>query len=301
MKLRFSRSSLNLIIFACIILIGWASIDKNHSPEQASITLPPLGELQVKTWSSHEDIRVVWHTRLDTPFNIRIRGDAHNLPSSKVEAISTSELAISWQADYWQWDIELGDDFELGLPHLSQQLNTFPSSLKNQPATIILQGPWSGGIARLTSARIINSLKLKPLSHANTRSANQYACPWQPVSAQFWLQDQLSSLNNSRADIDNKVWKLSHWPTLAAINEQSLQVWKHTFVQQWQLDWRNPVTQFDMLADLAYYRLPKNYLLQGYWGINALDVSQLEDYLAQCLASRQKIQVAQHGEKEKQQ
>jgi hypothetical protein len=231
---------------------------------------------------------VVWHTRLDTPFNIRIRGDAHNLPSSKVEAISTSELAISWQADYWQWDIELGDDFELGLPHLSQQLNTFPSSLKNQPATIILQGPWSGGIARLTSARIINSLKLKPLSHANTRSANQYACPWQPVSAQFWLQDQLSSLNNSRADIDNKVWKLSHWPTLAAINEQSLQVWKHTFVQQWQLDWRNPVTQFDMLADLAYYRLPKNYLLQGYWGINALDVSQLEDYLAQCLASRQK-------------
>jgi hypothetical protein len=72
-------------------------------------------------------------------------------------------------------------------------------------------------------------------------------------------------------------------------------------VQQWQLDWRNPVTQFDMLADLAYYRLPKNYLLQGYWGINALDVSQLEDYLAQCLASRQKIQVAQHGEKEKQQ
>ena len=34
----------------------------------------------------------------------------------------------------------------------------------------------------------------------------------------------------------------------------------------------------------AYYRLPENYLLQGYWGINALGIHQLDKYLAQCQA-----------------
>jgi hypothetical protein len=297
MNLRFSRSSLNLIIFACIILIGWASIDKSRTMEEpitASITLPALSKLQTQTWSSHEGIHVIWQTRLDTGFNIRIRGATHKKSSTDIDATENHKLALSWQEDYWQWDIELGNDFELGLSHLNQQLNEFPTSLKNQSATIILQGPWSGDIARLTSARIIKSLKLKPLSHTATRIANQYSCPWQPVSAQFWLQDQLSSPNISRADIGNKVWGLSQWPTLATINEQSLQVWKQTFVQQWQLDWQNPAMQFDMLADLAYYRLPQNYLLQGYWGINALDVKQLEDYLAQCQMSEQEQHVSQH-------
>jgi hypothetical protein len=60
MKLRFSRSTLNLIIFTCIILIGWASIDKNRTddaPKTEIIELPPLTELQHQSWFSHEGIR----------------------------------------------------------------------------------------------------------------------------------------------------------------------------------------------------------------------------------------------------
>jgi hypothetical protein len=300
MNLRFSRSSLNLIIFICIILIGWASIDANIDKQRSqdsltaeAIDLPALSELHRQSWSSHEGIQVIWQTRLDTDFQIRVRGQ---LPEQgSMETTINSHLIdsgfISWQQDHWQWDINMGNDFELGLKKLSQQINDFPSPLKGQPGTIILQGPWSADIARLISARLIKSLILKPLnSFADSSTMNKterasaeiYLCPWQPVSAQYWLQDQLSSAHQSRANIDAKQWLVSPWPKLPPINEQSLRIWKQTFVQQWLLNWQNPATQFDILSDLAYYRLPQNYLLQGYWGINTLDVEQLDLYLSQC-------------------
>ncbi|OUS41360.1 hypothetical protein A9R00_01310, partial [Oleispira antarctica] len=93
----------------------------------------------------------------------------------------------------------------------------------------------------------------------------------------------------SHADINSKRWLLAEWPQFAPISPQSLEAWKQTFVQQWQLNWQNPATQFDMLADLAYYRLPENYLLQGYWGINTLGIHQLEKYLVQCQVSHRSI------------
>ena len=313
MKLRFSRSSLNLIIFTCIILIGWASIDANtdkrhteSSREDELIALPALDKLQQQTWSSREGIRVIWQTRLDTDFLIRIRGQIPEQNSNDMVNNSLDSSVISWQQGYWQWDINIGEDFELGLAKLNQQIKDFPSALKGQPATILLQGPWSTDIARLSSARLIKSLELKPLTSLIAKSNNSietHICPWQPVSAQYWLQDQLTNPHASRANIDTKQWWISEWPELAPINQQSLQVWKQTFAQQWQLNWQNPATQFDILADLAYYRLPQNYLLEGYWGINTLDVKQLENYLAKCLMSEQIEQLGSipDGKKEKQQ
>jgi len=305
MKLRFSRSSLNIIIFICIILVGWASIDKNRTADAntiQTIDLLPLGELKDQVWTSHEGIKVVWQTRLDTDFQIRIRGHRQVEVSSVPANNDINSTLISWQDDYWQWDINMGTDFELGLSKLSQRINDFPPSLKGQPVAIILQGPWGADIARLTSARMIKSLGLKPLETStqvaiqNTDSQtaiSSHSCPWQPVSAQYWLQDQLSNANQSRANINKKQWRVSHWPTLAPINENSLYAWKQTFVQQWQLNWQDPATQFDILADLAYYRLPQNYLLQGYWGINALDVKQLENYLSQCQAAEQTLHASE--------
>ena len=294
MKLRFSRSSLNLIIFICIALIGWASIDKNKilddlgsdsNHAERILELAQLEPLNQQSWTSQEGIQVIWQSRLDTDFLIRVRG------SKMAGTPSINNHQISWQADYWQWDLNLGAEFELGLAKLSQQIRDFPNTLKGQPATIVLQGPWSTDIARLTSARIIKSLQLKPLNTITTTSdpIESDFCPWQPVSAQFWLQDQLSNARLSYADINNKRWLLTVWPQFAPISPQSLHAWKQTFVQQWQLNWQNPATQFDMLTDLAYYRLPENYLLQGYWGINALSIHQLEKYLAQCQASHRSI------------
>ena len=293
MKLRFSRTSLNLIIFTCIILIGWASIDKNQSSDDLDsdekyvtydIELAQLEPLNQQSWTSQESIQVIWQSRLDTDFLIRVRG----VRTGQHGTINNT--LISWQQDYWQWDLNLGADFELGLAKLSQQIDSFPLSLKNLPATIILQGPWSPDIARLTSARLIKSLQLKPLDTSIKNLASEsHTCPWQPVSAQFWLQDQLSNPRLSHADTQNKRWLVAEWPQLAPATPQSLQAWKQTFVKQWQLKWQKPTTQFDMLADLAYYRLPENYLLQGYWGINALDIHQLEKYLAQCQASHRSI------------
>jgi hypothetical protein len=316
MKLRFSRSSLNLIIFICIIIIGWASIDANDKKKRTTdtltaqtIDLAALSQLKQQAWSSHEGVEVIWQTRLNTDFQIRIRGQRNNATVS--QPFETS--LISWQDNYWQWDINLGENFELSLSKLSQLIHDFPVSLKGQPATIILQGPWSASIARLTSARLIKSLELKPLAlHTKTNTkmnltnhtgAKIYSCPWQPVSAQYWLQDQLGNPQQSRPDILNKQWWVSPWPKLAPISEQSLRIWKQTFVQQWQLNWQSPATQFDILADLAYYRLPQNYLLAGYWGINALDVAQLETYLTQCLMSEQAehLGTTTHGEEKKQQ
>lgn len=304
MNLRFSRSSLNLIIFACIILIGWASIDKNrtHSTEltQASeqqaitdITLPALTELQYKTWSSREGVDVVWQTRLDTHFRIRLRGQLN--AKQPINNISDPKNTINWHPHYWQWDISLGADFEQGLPTLATKLKDFPVGLKQANAVIILQGPWGNDIAKLTSARIIKSLNLQPLEDdlraSPTKETDKAViCPWQPVSAQFWLRDQLLDKHQSQPSNKNKHWYIDKWPQLPAITPSSLQIWKHTFVQQWQSSWPNSTMQFDILADLAYYRLPQNYLLQGYWGINALNVRQLEEYLAQCSAPEPTIE-----------
>jgi len=297
MKLRFSRSSLNLIIFLCIALIGWASIDKNKTLDELdsdanhvgrTLELAQLEPLNQQSWTSQEGVQVIWQARLDTDFLIRVRG------AKMTNTPSVNNPHVSWQPDYWQWDLNLGADFELGLSKLSQQITDFPNTLKGQSATIVLQGPWSADIARLTSARLIKSLQLKSLNTLTSDTAAvitsaSRSCPWQPVSAQFWLQDQLSNTRLSHADINSKRWLLAEWPQFAPISPQSLEAWKQTFVQQWQLNWLNPATQFDMLADLAYYRLPENYLLQGYWGINTLGIHQLEKYLVQCQVSHRSI------------
>lgn len=300
MNLRFSRSTLNLIIFTCIILIGWASIDKNQkineliSATDASdsmnstdenqypdIELGYLDPLHKQSWTSQEGIQVIWQSRLDTNFLVRVRGNR----TAENPAIDSPH--ISWQPGYWQWNVNLGTDFEKGLHALSTQLSIFPQSLKGQAGTIILQGPWSANIARLSSARIIKDLKLTALTDMKAEAV--FNCPWQPVSAQFWLQDQLLRPELSQPNMTKKSWQIQQWPVLSIINSASLEAWKQTFIKQWQLNWQNPTTQFDMLADLAYYRLPENYLLQGYWGINALDTRQLEIYLAECQASSRQI------------
>lgn len=292
MNLRFSRSSLNLIIFACIILIGWASIEKNRSleavdqPELAQkIELPKLTDLNYGFWTSQENIRVFWQSRLDTDFQIRVRGE---YPSHIQQSRISDAASIDWQPGYWQWDLNLGANFETGIASLSNHLKSFPNDLKHQKAVLIMQGPWSKDIAKLTGAKIITSLQLKSKDDSTILkgdiTSSTRLCPWQPVSAQFWLQDQLANKNLSQPDMKQKHWKITQWPQLPSITPTSLRIWKQTFVKQWQLNWQNPSMQFDILADLAYYRLPQNYLLQGYWGIDNLDTAQLEAYLSQCKA-----------------
>lgn len=287
MKLRFSRSSLNVIIFTCIILIGWASIDKKRDVDDSAssahtasriLDLPQLEPLNQQSWTSQEGIHIIWQSRLDTDYLIRVRGRR----ASDIAAVNNHN--ISWQPDYWQWEINLGSDFESGLQVFRQQVKNFPIALQGQAASIILQGPWSPDIARLTSARLIKDLHLKPLSHAKQIASRQdrHDCPWQPVSAQFWLQDQLPHRNQSQPNMANKTWELQQFPKLSPITAAAIHSWKQVFIQQWQTNWPKPQKQFDMLSDLAYYRLPANYLLQGYWQINELTPAALEHYLAQC-------------------
>lgn len=287
MKLRFSRSSLNVIIFTCIILIGWASIDKKRDVDDSAspahtasriLELPQLEPLHQQSWTSQEGIHIIWQSRLDTDYLIRVRGRR----ASDIAAVNNHH--ISWQPDYWQWEINLGADFESGLQVFRQQVKDFPTALKGQAASIILQGPWSTGIARLTSARLIKDLHLKPLSHTQQIASrkDRLYCPWQPVSAQFWLQDQLLHRNQSQPNMATKTWQLQQLPKLSPITAAAIHSWKQVFIQQWQANWPKPQKQFDMLSDLAYYRLPANYLLQGYWQINELTPAALEHYLAQC-------------------
>jgi hypothetical protein len=288
MKLRFSRSTLNLIIFTCIILIGWASIDKNRQKDNlnsafplrqsyAEIELKPLDSLNLQAWTSQEGVSVAWQSRLDTDFLIRVRAKrANSLPS-------IDNNHINWQPNYWQWEINLGSDLEAGLLQLHEQLQKFPAALKNQQGSIVLQGPWSATMARLTSARIIKDLSLLELTDLGSDQQNKtHYCPWQPVTAQFWLQDQLTKPSLSQPHMDKKAWGVDQLPEFSDITASSLESWKQVFIQQWQADWIKPKMQFDMLSDLAYYRLPANYLLQGYWQVNELTPAVLEEYLTQC-------------------
>jgi hypothetical protein len=119
MNLRFSRSSLNLIIFTCIILIGWASINENRKIDEfisgsatssdsqpyPNIELAALDALHQQAWVSQEGIQVIWQSRLDTEFLVRVRG-------ARTETRSLIDNPhVSWQPGYWQWDINLGTDF----------------------------------------------------------------------------------------------------------------------------------------------------------------------------------------------
>jgi hypothetical protein len=286
MKLRFSRTSLNLIIFTCIVLIGWASINQNNTVDELNsevidaispLELANLEPLNQQSWTSQEGIQVIWQSRLDTNFLIQVRGTRTN----KTPSIDTNN--ISWQPVYWQWNLNLGTDFEKAIEAFSQQLKDFPPALKGKSGSIVLQGPWSPEIARLTSARIIKDLALKPMNEASAiAKTNAHHCPWQPISAQFWLQDQLTQPGLSQPNMASKTWRIKQLPALSTITASSLHSWKQVFAQQWQASWVKPQKQFDILSDLAYYRLPANYLLQGYWQINELTPAVLEDYLAQC-------------------
>ena len=75
MKLRFSRSSLNLIIFTCIILIGWASIDANINKQHTEdsrkteiIVLPALSELQQRAASDNNGLQQQAASMLEQAF-----------------------------------------------------------------------------------------------------------------------------------------------------------------------------------------------------------------------------------------
>ena len=290
----FSRSSLHIIILACIGVIAWISIHQGREPageHEIDLELTPLSALHHQHWRSQEGVDVYWQSRLDSVYRLRLLGRQ----SSDLDGpLRPDEIGPS--SGRWQWQLDLGAELKTGLVQLKQALAEH-GELTGRGALIILQGPWSAELARITAARVITDLKLRPLPIGERlrpvmkRDVQSWQCPWQPVSARYWLADQLSQYAQWVPLTLQRRWRLSvttadveHWPQLPQ-DEGSLGIWKRAFINRWQQSWDTPVRQFDMLTELAYYRLPNNYLSQGYWGINRLDLAELNDYLNACQSS----------------
>lgn len=286
--MRFSRSSLNAIILGCIAIIAWISINETDKPAEPLLDVPPLPTLQFSHWLSDEGILAAWqYTNEDYRIRIQLQRH-HNEQSHKTLPLQSYD----WQLDNpASASLSQDDALKQALVWLQDSKQALVSN-KNQYGAITIRGPWPDNLMRMLSARIIKELKLNTndkhqssgLAQSTQPSArlSNHQCPWQPVSAAIWLEQQLPLGQSAQPDVNQQLWAFE-LPQLPAIpNATLLNQWKSNYLLQTRQRITNADIQFDILSRVAYYRLPPEYLDQAYSGINELTTASLAQYLSQC-------------------
>ena len=278
--MRFSRSSLNAIMLGCIAIIAWISINEADKPAEPLLDVTQLPALQFSHWLSDEGILSVWQYA-DDDFHLRIQlqrpdngQSSKGLPPQSYDWRLSNKSAAPLTPD---------DVLKQALTWLEQTKQSL-SANDGQYGAINIRGPWPDNIMRILSARIIKKLKLNTnnqyRSFALAQSTRQ--CPWQPVSAAIWLEQQLPLGQSAQPDVNRQQWTFE-LPQLPATPDAGiLNQWKSNYLQQTQQRTTNADIQFDILSRVAYYRLPPEYLDQAYSGINELTTDSLTLYLSQC-------------------
>jgi len=289
--MRFSRSSLNAIMLGCIAIIAWISINEADKPAEPLLDVPPLPALQFSHWLSDEGILSVWQYA-DDDYHLRIQLQrSGNEQSSK----SLPPQSYDWRlSNNFEAPLTPDEVLKQALIWLQETKQSLPAN-EGQYGAINIRGPWPDTIMRILSARIIKELKLNTnnqyRSSALAQSTQSFtrSCPWQPVSAAIWLEQQLPLGQSAQPDVNQQQWAFE-FPKLPAIPDASiLNQWKSNYLQQTQQRTTNADIQFDILSRVAYYRLPSEYLDQAYSGINELTTDSLALYLSQCQSTEADI------------
>ena len=86
-------------------------------------------------------------------------------------------------------------------------------------------------------------------------------------------------------NVSTKSWDFSIVAQLPeSPSAKNLNNWKQNYLSTTLAHYQDQGNQFDILSQLAYYRLPSSYLDQGYLRINELTTESLALYLSQCTA-----------------
>lgn len=291
--MRFSRSSLNAIMLGCIAIIAWISINEADKPAEPLLDVPQLPALQFSHWLSDEGILSVWQYA-DSDYHLRIQLQR---PDNGQSTKSLTPQSYDWRLNNDSAVPLTPDDvLKHALTWLEQTKQSVPAN-DGQYGTINIRGPWPDNIMRILSARIIKELKLNTQNQISTIASSiqppahpaSRQCPWQPVSAAIWLEQQLPLGQNAQPDVNRQQWTFE-FPQLPATPDATiLNQWKSNYLRQTQQRTTNADIQFDILSRVAYYRLPPEYLDQAYSGINELTTDSLALYLSQCQSTEADI------------
>ena len=245
----FSRTTLNVIIIICLLIISWANLsggDDENTPLEP-LHLPPLADAGWQHWLPAEGV----------PVRLRAGGTIDG---------GTLVLKTAARSEH------------IHLPNAGwhEVLQTELSALPLEEAAVILvSGPWPQHEQRAMAALLIRSLRLQPLPasvedwpdcvRAHPAGAlwlaQQAGLDWQTLTV---LPQQLQQFRPRLPERD--VW--AEWRL-----EQSRQL---------RRAWQDEQTQIDIQADLAYHRLPDGAYQTLYLALADAQKTEVSDALA-CL------------------
>jgi len=248
-----SRTTLNIIVFLCLLLISWIHLSGRDAEEQPleALHLPELSAAGWSFWPNTEQVSV-WLRAGSTLSDGRLQLRSQH---------GAQTLTLPTQ----NW-----------LPALQQAL---PTLAQNEPAVIVISGPWPASEQQLMAAFLIREQHLQPL----TRAVNDWpACLREHPAGALWLGQQYGlawpALAQLPATLTNK--PLPVLPT----RDQWAQ-WRLQHSRQLRQQWQDEQGQIDIQAALAYHRLPADTYQLLY---NALSDAQktAPATTLNCLASR---------------
>ena len=219
-----SRTTLNIIIFLCLLLISWIHLGGRDAEEQPLEALP-LPELSPAGWN-------LWPNAEQVPVWLRAGG---TLDGGRLQLRSQhGAQTLTLPAQNW-------------LPALQQAL---PTLAQNVPAVMLISGPWPVGEQSLMAAFLIREQHLQPLAQA----VNDWPdCLRAHPAGTLWLGQQFGLDWSVLAALPGTLAS-SPVPTLPTRAEWAQ--WRLEKSRQLRQQWQEEQGQIDIQATLAYHRLP---------------------------------------------
>src|SRR5690606_18918041 len=248
-----SRTTLNIIVFLCLLLISWIHLSGRDAEEQ------PLAAWRLRGLSA-----AGWPFGPNTEqVSVWLR------PGGTIEG---GWLTLRSQQGTQQLSLPAND----WLPTLQQALPSLPHNL---PAVVLLSGPWPASEQQLMAAFLIREQHLQPLAQA---ADDWPACLRVHPAGALWLGQQYGLDWPALAQLPET---LTSQPLPALPTRDQWAQWRLQHSRQLRQQWQDEQGQIDIQAALAYHRLPADTYQLLY---NALSDAQktAPATTLNCLASR---------------
>lgn len=238
--MRFSRRSLNIIIFCCLGIISWIHLGQSDIETEPlePLNLPPLGSQPWQSWQSREGLTSYWQQKSSEKGQVRI---------------ALSQRQINWTLPAQNWDAALREQVSnAGLP------------AQTEASAILLHGPWSALEMQAISAYLIKHLAL---TQSNSQSRPSLGhCEHNFPAGSLWFRDHWSA---PQPGTGKQAPLRQQWQEFRTQQSQKLR-------QQWL----SHSGQLDIQTDIAYHRPPADYYQRLYQQLGTSQKTAVTDYLA---------------------
>lgn len=238
--MRFSRRTLNIIIFCCLGIISWIHLggtDPEIEPLEP-LNLPALNTSHWQSWQSREGVRS-YHQQVSA---------------------EQGQLRLIMQDKQINWSLPAQDWSQALQQHLAEITTTQPLSAQ----TLLLQGPWSEQEMQLISAYLIDQMAL---SATGKPSMHLSQCEQRHPAGSLWFRQHWSS--TADLDLTKGLPKREQW-----------QDFRLQQTRQLRQQWLSNAGQLDIQTDIAYHRPPAHYYQQLYQQLGDSQKTAAQDYLS---------------------